>query len=49
MDRSGRCAKSSNVKLTGVRQRAKDAVVRPVERRVGMIGLCAMSAGIGLG
>ena len=47
MDRSGRCAKSSNVKLTGVRQRAKDAVVRPVERMVGMFGFCFISAGRG--
>ena len=49
MDRSGRCAKSSNVKLTGVRQRAKDAVVCPVERRVGMFGFCVIAEGRWLG
>jgi hypothetical protein len=37
-----------NLKLTGVRHRAKNAVVRPVERRVGMFGFCVISAGRGL-
>ena len=38
-----------NLKLTGVRHRAKNAVVRPVERGVRLVGVCVISAGIGLG
>ena len=38
-----------NVKLTGVRQRAKDAVVCPVERRVGMFRFCVIAEGRWLG
>lgn len=37
------------MKLTGVRQRAKIAVVRPVKRRVSLFGFCVILAGRLLG
>ena len=38
-----------NLKLTGVRQRAKNDAVRPVERTVRLFGFCVISVGRGLG
>ncbi len=40
---------AANVKLTGVLQRAENAVVWPVERRVGLFGSCVVPAGRWLG